>query len=162
MQALLLTQILEFLLTPLREGRPPAHILPCGGAGISTHAPAGGATADAIRAKGGTSISTHAPAGGATHVSPPKKARRLFLLTPLREGRHVIHLRGDFYENISTHAPAGGATLSPQQRRSASILFLLTPLREGRLPLIVLEPFVAVFLLTPLREGRRQFSTIPS
>ena len=55
-----------FLLTPLREGR----LVGKGGGllrhGISTHAPAGGATP-----KGGTKvltdkISTHAPAGGAT------------------------------------------------------------------------------------------------
>ena len=103
---------MRFLLTPLREGRPPRfpgiprrdsyfYSRPCGrgdhrpaqlpeglrsnfysrpcGRGdqllaeiakkmaeISTHAPAGGATADA-RSQGGRGlISTHAPAGGAT------------------------------------------------------------------------------------------------
>ena len=87
-----------------------------------------------------------------------KKSQRhtseVFLLTPLREGRltpqsgrapaeHFYSRpcgRGDpsgFVRvvcvlHISTHAPAGGATV----------------------PVIVLEPFVAVFLLTPLREGR--------
>ena len=79
-------------------------------------------------------ISTHAPAGGATAPAPPRLRGlwALFLLTPLREGRHDRRpvcqacLR-NFYSRpcgrgdrgaprngraraISTHAPAGGAT----------------------------------------------------
>ena len=102
----------SFLLTPLREGR--LHT-PCGCTSlrhISTHAPAGGATAK-------------------TALQSPRCA--IFLLTPLREGRHgqnhAAHLcpvyfysrpcgRGDTSLScrclpsplISTHAPAGGAT----------------------------------------------------
>ena len=78
---------------------------------ISTHAPAGGATAlsdlvDAVR-----EISTHAPAGGATCSATVAVAIVLpFLLTPLREGR-----------------------LKSNYMASAAWLFLLTPLREGRL-----------------------------
>ena len=79
-------------------------------------------------------ISTHAPAGGATaRAKLPPELGRLFLLTPLREGRRRAALksrigdvhfysrpcgRGDsrYFEadaeevTISTHAPAGGAT----------------------------------------------------
>ena len=33
-----------------------------------------------------------------------------FLLTPLREGRHVVLAPGLAVRAISTHAPAGGAT----------------------------------------------------
>ena len=55
-------------------------------------------------------ISTHAPAGGATKESLPGNLLRVqFLLTPLREGRHVA---------IEMIAGMG--------------IFLLTPLREGR------------------------------
>ena len=57
-----------FLLTPLREGRrgEPNHyrIFDV----ISTHAPAGGATADGALASASQIISTHAPAGGATAI----------------------------------------------------------------------------------------------
>ena len=35
---------------------------------------------------------------------------RIFLLTPLREGRQIDFGLTETYENISTHAPAGGAT----------------------------------------------------
>ena len=55
-----------FLLTPLREGRLRHAEKGRRNNPISTHAPAGGATADA-RSQGGRGlISTHAPAGGAT------------------------------------------------------------------------------------------------
>ena len=103
---------LTFLLTPLREGRHHQRDLlrrdlhhfysrPCGrgdavgaqnGAdknGISTHAPAGGATSAPRRWQVAQLISTHAPAGGAT------------------DGREYIV---NDWSEISTHAPAGGAT----------------------------------------------------
>ena len=86
---------------------------------------------------------------------------RLFLLTPLREGRL-----------------GGGGNYQLQAK------FLLTPLREGRLVLsemkedtqyfysrpcgrgditVIVIPYIkSKFLLTPLREGRQQFSTSPS
>ena len=88
-------------------------------------------------------------------------SQRIFLLTPLREGRRA-------------------ASAVAEIRAS----FLLTPLREGR-PVIKanknpLRNFYSrpcgrgdglcrrsrgrdfLFLLTPLREGRQQFSTSPS
>ena len=121
-------------------------------------------------------ISTHAPAGGATQLPlQPPKLGVLFLLTPLREGRPRGSSRrrsgktyfysrpcgrGDrtrsrlfpacpnFYsrpcgrgdaalakafllDKISTHAPAGGATRADRMQ-NADGSFLLTPLREGR------------------------------
>ena len=102
---------------------------------ISTHAPAGGATARRGRCRRKGQISTHAPAGGATkHDKGLHDFLLLFLLTPLREGRRIPD------------------NLLPMLRD----LFLLTPLREGRrccrsLP----RPTAYPFLLTPLREGRR-------
>ena len=80
------------------------------------------------------SISTHAPAGGATcRACVIIFVPVVFLLTPLREGRHgrarkCVQIFADFYSRpcgrgdflwgkinakavpISTHAPAGGAT----------------------------------------------------
>ena len=121
-----------FLLTPLREGRRlPGQrgLMACG---ISTHAPAGGATSRLaclfVRAidfysrpcgrgdeksrckRKADHISTHAPAGGAT------------LLLALSSS----------CVSISTHAPAGGATLTLSSRTLTPSAFLLTPLREGR------------------------------
>ena len=78
-------------------------------------------------------ISTHAPAGGATLTSfLPRCLIHLFLLTPLREGRHCRQALAEHNHEflltplregrrarrgrccrkgkISTHAPAGGAT----------------------------------------------------
>ena len=78
-------------------------------------------------------ISTHAPAGGATRFRPNGNGcRKLFLLTPLREGRRP----------------------RPSAPPACSV-FLLTPLREGRPGLSANEYMETVFLLTPLREGRR-------
>ena len=99
-----------FLLTPLREGRQNGSRVVADYELISTHAPAGGATAceviditilqnfysrpcgrgdtQAVKIVPVTSISTHAPAGGATRSIEDRP-------------EHI---------NISTHAPAGGAT----------------------------------------------------
>ncbi len=145
-----------FLLTPLREGRLYRWYEKNGCGEISTHAPAGGATEDALDAAHKAIISTHAPAGGATlrtsaSVCPSARflltplregrrsrnrrssARTVFLLTPLREGRPCRDAgRAAAGPPISTHAPAGGATFT-NHIRSAALIFLLTPLREGRL-----------------------------
>ena len=58
---------------------------------------------------------------------------RLFLLTPLREGRRtqIVYTVSD--GAISTHAPAGGATIRSGRNTAGLAGFLLTPLREGRL-----------------------------
>ena len=131
---------------------------------ISTHAPAGGATAlvSAFLIPW-LKISTHAPAGGATSAG------------------FKITARG---YNISTHAPAGGATEGTMANNGAISKFLLTPLREGRRDgragvqrdgyhfysrpcgrgdetLPVPECLPAGFLLTPLREGRHGCEGIP-
>ena len=122
----------SFLLTPLREGRHA----PINGArsciAISTHAPAGGATRPRRRVADDVFISTHAPAGGATPACVTPSASIKFLLTPLREGRHVIVVFPQMPDLISTHAPAGGATIGHGPFFPAGSAFLLTPLREGR------------------------------
>ncbi len=79
-------------------------------------------------------ISTHAPAGGATRFRPNGNGcRKLFLLTPLREGRRP----------------------RPSAPPACSV-FLLTPLREGRRSGSPELPTRSQFLLTPLREGRHR------
>ena len=57
-----------------------------------------------------STISTHAPAGGATILITRPSCSRLFLLTPLREGRLREEEKVILCRRISTHAPAGGAT----------------------------------------------------
>ena len=84
---------LSFLLTPLREGRHKQGGYDIAGKMISTHAPAGGATKLAASASRLRIISTHAPAGGATDsYAVSLNFVYPFLLTPLREGRHVLGL----------------------------------------------------------------------
>ena len=147
-----------FLLTPLREGRRRFPPRTCRAGGISTHAPAGGAT-DAVIA---------ATAAGV-----------LFLLTPLREGRpprpHWLRAQDDFYSRpcgrgdssahkissvvirISTHAPAGGATACAHLCSPPELLFLLTPLREGRPSLFVRSARSANFYSRPCGRGDSDF-----
>ena len=57
----------------------------------------------------------------------------LFLLTPLREGRLGRCPELSVAQAISTHAPAGGATRFCEEYLKSGNAFLLTPLREGRL-----------------------------
>ena len=96
-------------------------------------------------------ISTHAPAGGATQMlNKIVMMGRLFLLTPLREGRrsppcHYVRHGSDFYSRpcgrgdevaratasmayiISTHAPAGGATYHRTRARFEEIMSTHAP-----------------------------------
>ena len=145
----------QFLLTPLREGRQGVGVGYLGGIGISTHAPAGGATATAgtYPTSGFTFLLT--PLREGRRFDSRKEARRYddfysrpcgrgdvpacvtpsasikFLLTPLREGRRTLRPARFRFLPISTHAPAGGAT-SMDCAAAAGAAFLLTPLREGR------------------------------
>ena len=85
---------------------------------ISTHAPARGATSERIGLFTNNSISTHAPARGATRAGVGMgRRKKIFLLTPLREGRLVQSFFTAWIETA----------------------FLLTPLREGR-PSIIWNP----------------------
>ena len=124
---------LQFLLTPLREGRrygagkrrKGGHFYsrPCGrgDAGqswrnlyatrISTHAPAGGATKSRMLSLPSASNFYSRPCGRGDQLFWRLQiVLHRFLLTPLREGRQdeIAGLRCGFI--ISTHAPAGGAT----------------------------------------------------
>ena len=99
-----------FLLTPLREGRPA----------LARHGH--------IR----LGISTHAPAGGATYCHTITPYNSVFLLTPLREGRPNVSNPAvgmfDFYSR-----PCGRGDTARSRRLITARPFLLTPLREGRL-----------------------------
>ena len=175
-----------FLLTPLREGRLYRWYEKNGCGEISTHAPAGGATEDALDAAHKAIISTHAPAGGATlrtsaSVCPSARflltplregrrsrnrrssARTVFLLTPLREGRPCRDAgRAAAGPPISTHAPAGGATVVRAVFQDP-LDGISTHAPAGGATVSACEATgMSVFLLTPLREGRLQFSTSPS
>ena len=122
-----------FLLTPLREGRLLSFSTASAVSTISTHAPAGGATAHRTSARSCGFHFYSRPCGrGDSARRAAATSSPAFLLTPLREGRHnripnrmmVSYFysrpcgRGDvrtFTRNhiihvISTHAPAGGAT----------------------------------------------------
>ena len=97
-----------FLLTPLREGRPRPQSTQCWRLYFYSR-PCGRGDANHEDAYAEGNISTHAPAGGATVDTLQGSLTKLFLLTPLREGRRAVH-------RDPVHRPA----------------FLLTPLREGR------------------------------
>ena len=166
----------QFLLTPLREGRPMRwsgllsitmyfYSRPCGRGdsrfrfqqahdAISTHAPAGGATLASEVLHIDLCISTHAPAGGATRPAlSPSRTENISTHAPAGGATRPAGCSGKA-RPISTHAPAGGATKAVCHRHVGAV-FLLTPLREGR-PMRGDSPiFCYIFLLTPLREGRQ-------
>ena len=142
-----------FLLTPLREGRPRSanargrfahnfYSRPCGRGDqealnqcfrfiISTHAPAGGATALAPHPPASGRISTHAPAGGATH-SLHIRLRPVGISTHAPAGGATATTQeAHLAEIISTHAPAGGATTIGQQREILCCYFYSRPCGRG-------------------------------
>ena len=165
-----------FLLPPLREGRPGSRPGKSFAHGISTHAPAGGAT------KGKTvSISNlqnfySRPCGRGDMIGRScTKCRKSFLLTPLREGRRRSSVwraatpsflltplregRPRYGRNTSQGSeflltPLREGRPSTTGTRSVWSRFLLTPLREGRPPEKLGAEIRELFLLTPLREGR--------
>ena len=121
-----------FLLTPLREGRRDPGKLSGRLRHISTHAPAGGATQKAAGHRPEIQISTHAPAGGATRsIRTALPLLTLFLLTPLREGRHAGQGANYWSVGISTHAPAGGATQRPYRSSLPTGHFYSRPCGRG-------------------------------
>ena len=56
---------------------------------------------------------------------------RLFLLTPLREGRRLNREHEITQKGISTHAPAGGATATMQQKNMGTLYFYSRPCGRG-------------------------------
>ena len=101
----------EFLLTPLREGRPERRITVYNARTISTHAPAGGATQHDQHETRVERISTHAPAGGATPVGSSRLySKWISTHAPAGGATNKIFRFVDILLAISTHAPAGGAT----------------------------------------------------
>ena len=146
---------MEFLLTPLREGRLylPFPCRRCFAAFLLTPLREG---RQIIR----------------KYFGLPEQ----FLLTPLREGRQARQAGAlcgaDFYSRpcgrgdkhirlirphpvISTHAPAGGATGSRARHSGVLHDFYSRPCGRGDIALVNDIPRSLVFLLTPLREGRR-------
>ena len=99
-------------------------------------------------------ISTHAPAGGATLAHRARKRRtRLFLLTPLREGRR--RQAGGAEGGVNFYSrPCGRG----DQRGGAWLLpigyFYSRPCGRGDTVPFSVTAFRSPFLLTPLREGR--------
>ena len=101
------------------------------------------------------SISTHAPAGGATAERLGYEPEESFLLTPLREGRPDC--RSSRPEPFHFYSrPCGRGDEAAEAAEPADIKFLLTPLREGRPTACNGNRDAYSFLLTPLREGRQK------
>ena len=170
----------KFLLTPLREGRHSPRTSKNSTATYFYSRPCGrGDGGGARAAHGDVVISTHAPAGGATVALSANALREVFLLTPLREGRHrlVGHDAGR-KPHISTHAPAGGATKTSNTKSVSITISTHAPAGGATKQVIAgvsdgikisthapaggathqssIQMSPRQFLLTPLREGRRE------
>ena len=105
----------QFLLTPLREGRPERP----------------------TSRKSESSYFYSRPCGRGDDCRKLHKADDsiYFYSRPCGRGDPVIRVLVNAVIEISTHAPAGGATKSFLLIWSLPVVFLLTPLREGRLVL---------------------------
>ena len=145
----------EFLLTPLREGRPRAGGRNDGNEDHFYSRPCGRGDFVGLQLVNVDHfISTHAPAGGATFAfSEEWDGLTKFLLTPLREGRQKIKA-GQHVSNLFLLTPLREGRRTTPEALDPYTPFLLTPLREGRQLRRETRVGVSEFLLTPLREGR--------
>ena len=150
-----------FLLTPLREGRLAAHLddiarpvyfysRPCG---------RGDLAGEAGLHRRPFGISTHAPAGGATGEDLRAAQRVQFLLTPLREGRLfrgcIVSFAFHFYSR-----PCGRGDHWAEHMQNADGSFLLTPLREGRPGSITASGVGIYFYSRPCGRGDSNFPQV--
>ena len=78
----------------------------------------------------------------------------VFLLTPLREGRHSRPILKGGNLRYFYSRPCGRGDYPQKPPKIPLWLFLLTPLREGRRMIRSYKGGGLIFLLTPLREGR--------
>ena len=102
-------------------------------------------------------ISTHAPAGGATQLPlQPPKLGVLFLLTPLREGRPRGSSRRRSGKTYFYSRPCGRGDRTRSRLFPACPNFYSRPCGRGDKPRCVRGGWDVLFLLTPLREGRHQ------
>ena len=122
-------QVLSFLLTPLREGRHALAAVAYALGNDFYSRPCGRGDKKNKNILRKCIISTHAPAGGATTAAQTSRMRqRLFLLTPLREGRRAGGMwRKSYGTIISTHAPAGGATCRRRRHEKAASISTHAP-----------------------------------
>ena len=126
-------QMLLFLLTPLREGRPLLRHFVVTFCIVFLLTP--------LR-EGRHTAGTY-PTSGFT-----------FLLTPLREGRRPRPIFLFPRLCISTHAPAGGATRDKTGKAIHGVYFYSRPCGRGDENFATARSYFSLFLLTPLREGR--------
>ncbi len=124
-----------FLLTPPRGGRPVLKIeMNILRNNFYSRPREGGDRSASHTTSFNVGISTHAPARGATMtIVFTLPCLIAFLLTPPRGGRPIVIISQREKESISTHAPARGATQKQDRNnRKENFAFLLTPPRGGR------------------------------
>ena len=121
----------KFLLTPLREGRPPAQ-----------------------HARQQKPYFYSRPCGRGDRRNGRRYAPALYFYSrPCGRGDGGADHR-PYERHISTHAPAGGATTTSCSETAGRINFYSRPCGRGD-PLVHDEKtYTELFLLTPLREGR--------
>ena len=143
----------EFLLTPLREGRPIWLGKQYLGQKISTHAPAGGATAPTASAAPPRFHFYSRPCGrGDTNLSDKYVESLNFYSRPCGRGDYIVHHKRALTP-ISTHAPAGGATRSPQPNLRTRKYFYSRPCGRGDAALLALLITAVHFYSRPCGRG---------
>ena len=168
--------MLQFLLTPLREGRHAEHkrdtaavyfySRPCGrGDSLPRATPYKAFSFLLTPLREGRRIPNSEPRVRTRFLLTPLREGRplltgwsasiaTFLLTPLREGRLGMPRAIVIPNDISTHAPAGGATPAPVPMAALGSDFYSRPCGRGDGIAPQHPCCTGVFLLTPLREGR--------
>ena len=144
-----------FLLTPLREGRPVPWCLSGLRLPYFYSRPCGRGDERRMYVHSPRQISTHAPAGGATAIDYViEKYFPNFYSRPCGRGDGGFIMAKQLTINISTHAPAGGATKHHAVGSAADMHFYSRPCGRGDDHNFRNCLQDHRFLLTPLREGR--------
>ena len=151
-----------FLLTPLREGRQLAALQVHYISGISTHAPAGGATSPHCRGRSAPWYFYSRPCGRGDMIllSRPRRIT-YFYSRPCGRGDPSLDGRRIVFDEISTHAPAGGATREDMVKVGmGTAISTHAPAGGATISVVAIVPSFIRFLLTPLREGRPNASLL--
>ena len=152
---------IQFLLTPLREGRPVSRSVAVVFAYFYSR-PCGRGDADGVKINGNVTVFLLTPLReGRPELLAQLQRLVRFLLTPLREGRPGSRRADPARIAISTHAPAGGATPTAQETARRASYFYSRPCGRGDSSAPSPRRWRCRFLLTPLREGRLRRWRLP-
>ena len=138
-----------------RGGRDRLGFHPQRNGSVSIHAPAGGATRNAVRIDSRHFVSIHAPAGGATVSTTPCGCNRTVSIHAPAGGATRAGMTYGPITGVSIHAPAGGATHAGRITFQAQRVSIHAPAGGATCPVATWRSSLHRFQSTRPRGARR-------